>query len=133
MKMTKEEVKQEMKDVQGDPQIKGRIRSIQREMARKRMMDEVPEADVVVTNPTEYAAALKYDPDESPAPQLVAKGKHLNAKRIKEIALEHNIPIVENRPLAQALWKTVEVGGLIPSELYYKADAEADPALQQKE
>ena len=118
LKMTKEEVKQEMKDIQGDPQIKGRIRSIQREMARKRMMEEVPSADVVVTNPTEYAVAIRYAPDVSPAPQVVAKGKHLHAKRIKEIANEHDIPIVENRPLAQSLYKLVEVGGVIPPDLY---------------
>lgn len=118
LKMTKEEVRQEMKDIQGDPQIKGRIRSIQREMARRRMMEEVPKADVVVTNPTEYAVAIRYSPEEIAAPQVVAKGKHLHAQRIKEIALEHNIPIVENRPLAQSLYKLVEVGGMIPPEMY---------------
>lgn len=118
LRMTKEEVKQEMKDVQGDPQIKGRIRSIQREMARRRMMEEVPKADVVVTNPTEYAVAIRYAPEENPAPQVVAKGKHLNAQRIREIAYEYDIPIVENRPLAQSLYKLVEVGGLIPPDLY---------------
>ncbi len=118
LRMTKEEVKQEMKDVQGDPQVKSRIRSIQREMARQRMMKEVPEAEVVVTNPTEYAIALKYDPDEQPAPIVVAKGRHLLAQRIKEIAIEHDVPIVENRPLAQSLYKLAEVGGLVPPELY---------------
>ncbi|MBN2328360.1 MAG: flagellar biosynthesis protein FlhB [Candidatus Omnitrophica bacterium] len=118
LRMTKEEVKQELKDVQGDPQIKGRIRSIQREMARRRMMEEVPGADVVVTNPTEYAIAIKYAPDDLPAPQVIAKGKHLNARRIKELAIECDIPIVENRPLAQSLYKLVDVGGLIPPELY---------------
>ncbi len=118
LRMTKEEIRQEMKDTQGDPQIKGRIRSIQREMARKRMMEEVPKADVVVTNPTEYAIAIRYAPDQSPAPQVIAKGKHLNAKRIKDIAIEHHIPIVENRPLAQSLYKLVDVGGFIPPDLY---------------
>lgn len=118
LRMTKEEVKQELKDVQGDPQIKGRIRSIQREMARRRMMEEVPEADVVVTNPTEYAVAVKYAPNDLPAPQVIAKGKHLNAKRIKELAMEYDIPLVENRPLAQSLYKLVDVGGLVPPELY---------------
>ncbi|MGC9327591.1 MAG: flagellar biosynthesis protein FlhB [Candidatus Hinthialibacter sp.] len=118
LRMTKQEVKQELKDVQGDPQIKGRIRSIQREMARRRMMEKVPEADVVITNPTEYAVAIQYVPSDMPAPQVIAKGKHLNAQRIKEIALKHNIPIVENRPLAQSLYKWVDVGGLVPPDLY---------------
>lgn len=118
MKMTKDEVKQEMKDVQGDPQIKSRIRSIQMEMARKRMMEEVPEAEVVVTNPTEYAIALKYDQGEQAAPVVVAKGRNHMARRIKAIAVENGVPIVENRPLAQAMYRLVEVGGFIPPELY---------------
>ncbi len=118
LKMTKEEVKQEMKDVQGDPQIRSRIRSIQMEMARKRMLEEVPESEVVVTNPTEYAIAIRYDAEKAPAPQVVAKGKNLIAQKIKEIAMEHNIPIVENRPLAQSLYKLVDIGNLIPPELY---------------
>ncbi|MFB3787582.1 MAG: flagellar biosynthesis protein FlhB [bacterium] len=118
LRMTKEEVRQEMKDIQGDPKIKSRIRSIQIQMARQRMMEQVPQAEVVVTNPTEYAVALKYTPDEHPAPQVIAKGRNLLAQRIKEIALEHNIPIVENRPLAQSLYKLVGVGGLIPPDLY---------------
>ncbi|MEW6235674.1 MAG: flagellar biosynthesis protein FlhB [Candidatus Omnitrophota bacterium] len=118
LKMTKEEVKQEMKDIQGDPQIRSRIRSIQLEMARRRMLEEVPKAEVVVTNPTEYAVALKYESGESPAPQVVAKGKNLLAQKIKEIALEHRIPIVENRPLAQSLYKLVDIGNYIPPELY---------------
>lgn len=118
LRMTKEEVKQEMKDIQGDPQIKGRIRAMQREMARKRMMEEVPDSDVVVTNPTEYAIAIKYAPEENSAPIVVAKGKNLHAKRIKKLALEHDIPIVENRPLAQSLYKLADVGGQVPPELY---------------
>ncbi len=119
LKMTKQEVKQEMKDIQGDPQIKGRIRSLQMEMARRRMMQEVPEAEVVVTNPTEYAIALKYGPNTGlAAPMVVAKGRGALARRIKEIALEHDVPIVENRPLAQSLYKLVEVGDLIPPDLY---------------
>lgn len=118
LRMTKEEVRQEMKDIQGDPHIKGRIRAIQREMARRRMMEEVPKADVVVTNPTEYAVAIRYSPEETPAPQVVAKGKHLHAQRIKQLALEHGIPIVENRPLAQSLYKLVDLGGMVPPELY---------------
>lgn len=118
IKMTKQEVKQEAKDIQGDPHIRSRIRSIQMEMARRRMMEQVPEAEVVVTNPTEYAIALKYKPDEMPAPQIVAKGKNLIAKRIKELAVEYNIPIVENRVLAQSLYKLADVGGLVPPDLY---------------
>ncbi|MGI6454257.1 MAG: flagellar biosynthesis protein FlhB [bacterium] len=118
LKMTKQEVKQETKDIQGDPQIKSRIRSIQMEMSRKRMMEAVPEAEVVVTNPTEYAIAIKYDPEENPAPLIVAKGRNLIARRIKEIARENNIPIVENRPLAQSLYKLVDTGGMIPPDLY---------------
>jgi len=118
MKMTKEEVKQENKDIQGDPQVKSRIRSTQQDMARQRMMEEVPESEVVVTNPTEYAIALKYDPDHGPAPIVVAKGRNVLARKIKEIARENNVPIVENRPLAQSLYKLVEIGGLVPPELY---------------
>lgn len=118
MKMTKEEVRQEMKDVQGDPKIKSRIRSIQLEMARKRMMEGVPEAEVVVTNPTEYAIALKYDSEENAAPIVVAKGRNHLARRIKDIAIENGVPIVENRPLAQSLYRLVEVGQFIPPELY---------------
>ena len=118
LKMTKEEVKQEMKDVQGDPQVKSRIRSIQQEMSRRRMMEEVPESDVVVTNPTEYAIALRYQSDIDAAPVVVAKGRNHLARNIREIADTHRVPIVENRPLAQSLYKLVEVGQLIPPELY---------------
>ncbi|MBI1389560.1 MAG: flagellar biosynthesis protein FlhB [bacterium] len=123
LKMTKEEVKQEMKDMQGDPQIKSRIRSIQQEMARKRMMEEVPEAEVVVTNPTEYAVALKYESGDMAAPKVIAKGRNHLAKRIREIAVANNVPIVENRPLAQSLWKLVDVGQFIPPD-FYQAVAE---------
>jgi flagellar biosynthesis protein FlhB len=118
MKMSKEEVRQEMKDIQGDPKIKQRIRSIQQEMSRRRMMESVPEAEVVVTNPTEYAIALKYDPGEFPAPIVVAKGKNILAKKIKDIANEHDVPIVENKPLAQSMYKLVAVGHPIPPDLY---------------
>lgn len=117
-RMTKEEVKQEMKDVQGDPQIKARIRSVQQEMSRKRMMQEVPEADVVVTNPTEYAIALKYTAGEMEAPRVIAKGRGAIAKKIREIAIDSSVPIVENRILAQSLYKLVEVGGYIPADLF---------------
>ncbi|MEE2754403.1 MAG: flagellar biosynthesis protein FlhB [Candidatus Latescibacterota bacterium] len=123
IKMTKQEVKEEQKQTEGDPQVKMRIRSLQREAARKRMMDEVPKADVVITNPTHYAIAIKYDLDNMPAPTVIAKGQNLVAQRIKEIARENNIPCVENKPLAQTLFKAVEVGMEIPRDLY-KAVAE---------
>jgi len=118
IRMTKQEIKEEYKQLEGDPQIKARIRSIQREMARRRMIQEIPEADVVVTNPTEIAVALKYDTKEMDAPVVLAKGKGKIAERIKEIAIEHNIPIVENKPLAQALFKATEIGDEIPEEFF---------------
>jgi len=118
IRMTKQEVKEENKQTEGDPQVRMRIRSLQRENARRRMMDEVPEADVVITNPTHYAVALKYDVDTRAAPMVVAKGKNLIAQKIKEIARESGVPMVENKPLAQALFKSVEVGQGIPEDLY---------------
>ncbi len=118
MKMTKQEVKEEAKNTEGDPHVKGRIRSIQMEMARKRMMAEVPEADVVITNPTRLAIAIKYDNTTMVAPQVVAKGAGAIAKRIKEIAAENDIPLMEDKPLAQALYKTVEIGEEIPANLF---------------
>ncbi|MGM0662803.1 MAG: flagellar biosynthesis protein FlhB [Thermodesulfobacteriota bacterium] len=117
IKMTKQEVKDEHKQTEGDPMVKGRIRSIQREMARKRMMAEVPEADVVITNPVRLAVALRYDPGKGQAPVVVAKGSQRIAARIREIALEHDVPIVENRPLAQNLYN-LELGDEIPAETY---------------
>jgi flagellar biosynthetic protein FlhB len=123
LKMTKQEVKDEHKDIEGDPLTKGRIRRIQREMARKRMMAEVPNADVVITNPTHYAVALSYKMETMDAPRVVAKGVGFLALKIKELAQESNIPTVENRPLAQTLYKTVEVGSTIPPNLF-KAVAE---------
>jgi flagellar biosynthesis protein FlhB len=117
IKMTKQEVKDEHKQTEGDPLVKGRIRSIQREMARKRMMEEVPRADVVITNPVRLAVALRYDPAKSRAPVVVAKGRQLVAARIREIAREHGIPVVENRPLAQNLYN-LEPGDEIPAETY---------------
>lgn len=123
IKMTKQEVKEEQKQTEGDPQVKMRIRSLQREAARRRMMDEVPQADVVITNPTHYAIAVKYDVEQMAAPYVVAKGQNLVAARIKEIAAEHDIPCVENKPLAQALFKAVDIGQEIPQDLY-KAVAE---------
>ncbi len=117
IKMTKQEVKDEHKQTEGDPMVKGRIRSIQREMARKRMMAEVPKADVVITNPVRLAVALRYDPGKSHAPVVIAKGSQRIAARIKEIAREHDVPIVENRPLAQNLYN-LELGDEIPAETY---------------
>jgi len=118
LKMTKQEVKDDTKRSEGDPHVKGQIRQKQREMAQKRMMSEVPKADVVVTNPTHFAVALRYDAEVSDAPIVVAKGQRLVAQRIKAIAIENNIPLVENVPLARALFASVEVGMPIPGELY---------------
>lgn len=118
MRMTKQEVRDESKQVEGDPSIKGQIRKKQREAAARRMMDAVPTATVVVTNPTHYAVALKYKTGESRAPLVVAKGADLVAQRIREIATEHNVPIVENKPLAQSLYRTAEIGSEIPATLY---------------
>ena len=123
LKMSKEEVKEEMKQTEGDPLIKSRIRSAQREASRRRMMNKVPEADVVVTNPTHLAVALLYDASKNDAPVVVAKGQALLADKIKTIAREHNIPIMEDKPLAQALYKSVEIGEAIPM-LFYQAVAE---------
>jgi flagellar biosynthesis protein FlhB len=123
LKMTKQEVKEEYRDLEGDPQIKSRIRRLQREMARKRMMADVPKADVVITNPTHFAVALSYKADSMEAPKVVAKGAGFLALKIKELALQHEVPLVENRPLAQTLYKTVDVGATIPVSLY-KAVAE---------
>jgi flagellar biosynthetic protein FlhB len=122
LKMTKQEIKDEMKSSEGDPLIKSRIRSIQREMAMKRMMQDIPSADVVITNPTHLAVALKYKKDIDPAPKICAKGQNLIAERIKAIAREHYIPVIEDKPLAQALFK-LELNQEIPGMLY-KAVAE---------
>jgi flagellar biosynthetic protein FlhB len=123
LRMTVQEVKEEQKEAEGNPQIKARIRSIMRAMAQKRMMAEVPKADVVVTNPTHVAVALSYRRQEMPAPTVVAKGAGYVAQRIKAIAQEHQVPLVENRTVAQSLFKTVEIGHTIPEALY-KAVAE---------
>ncbi len=116
--MTKQEVKQEHKQREGDPLLKARIRSLQREMARKRMMQEVPKADVVVTNPTHIAVALRYDAEKMAAPRVVAKGADLVAQRIKEVARQNGVPLVENVPLARALHKSVKVGKVVPRALF---------------
>jgi len=118
LKMTKQEVKDEYRELEGDPLTRARIRRIQRETARKRMMAEVPNADVVVTNPTHYAVALSYKMESMEAPKVVAKGVGFLAIKIKELAQEHDIPLVENPPLARTLYKSVEVGAFIPVELY---------------
>ena len=118
LKMTKQEVKDEHRQTYGDPKVKARIRGVQMEMARRRMMEAVPEADVVITNPTRLAIAMKFDAREMIAPRVLAKGSGHIAQRIREIALENKIPIVEEKPLAQALFKMVEIGDYIPAELY---------------
>lgn len=116
--MTKEEVRRENKETEGDPQVKGRIRHMQREAARRRMMAAIPTADVVVTNPTHYSVALKYSENGMSAPTVVAKGMDVIAHRIKEIALENHVPILEAPPLARALHKHTEIGDAIPEALY---------------
>lgn len=118
IRMTRQEVKEEYKRTEGDPVIKSRIRQRQRAVARVRMMQAVAKATVVVTNPTELAIALRYEPREMPAPVLVAKGRRKMAERIREAAKEHDVPIVENRVLAWALFKQVEIGQAIPGDLY---------------
>jgi len=123
LRMTKQEVKDEFKQMEGDPQVKGRIRKIQREMAMQRMMKNVESADVVITNPTHYAVALKYDKNKQNAPIMVAKGVDYLALKIKQIAKEFDITIIENPPLARALYEQVEVDEEIPEE-FYKAVAE---------
>lgn len=118
LRMSKQEVKEESKELQGSPETRGRIRRIQRQMHRRRMMHEVAMATVVITNPTEYAIALKYRPDSMAAPVVVAKGRNLVAARIRALAVGAGVPIVENRPLARALYRHVEIGAPIPGKLY---------------
>jgi flagellar biosynthetic protein FlhB len=123
MKMTKQEVRDEYRQQEGDPMIKSRIRQLRMERARSRMMAAVPQADVVITNPTHYAVALEYKMDTMPAPKLIAKGIDKVAFRIREVAEENDVPVVENAPLARALYATVELDEEIPEE-HYKAVAE---------
>lgn len=118
LKMTKDEVKDERKQVEGDPAVKAQQRQKMMEVMARRMMQDVPKADVVITNPTHIAIALKYDPQEAPAPICLAKGVDRVAEKIKEIARENNVPIRENKPLARALYKSVELGESIPEDLY---------------
>src|SRR5438128_8045334 len=117
IKQTKAEVKEDMKALEGNPQIKGKIKSIQREAARRRMMSRVKDADVIVTNPTHYAVALEYKPERMAAPRVIAKGRGFVAQKIKELGREHDILTVENVPLARALYRSVEVDQEIPLEL----------------
>jgi len=123
LKMTRQEVKEEHKQTEGDPQVKARIKSIQLQAARQRMMQQVPEADVVVTNPTHLALAIRYSPDVMNAPQVVAKGAGSIAHRIKDVAMSHGIPVIENKKLAQNLYKLVNIGEEIPVH-HYQAVAE---------
>ncbi len=118
LRMSKQEIKEENKQTEGTPLVKSRIRSLQREMAKKRMMADVPKADVVITNPTHLAVALSYKPDRMAAPVVVAKGAGFMAEKIREIARENGVPLVENKPIARSLFKTVEVGHPIPSAIY---------------
>ncbi|UTJ05964.1 flagellar biosynthesis protein FlhB [Arcobacter roscoffensis] len=118
LKMSKQEIKDEFKNMDGDPQVKGRIRRIQMQMAQKRMMSDVPDADVVITNPTHYAIAMKYDNSVDAAPKMIAKGIDFLAIKIKDIAKENDIPIIENPALARALFDQIEVDQQVPSEFY---------------
>lgn len=118
MKMTKQEIKEEYKQQEGDPQVKSKIRHKMQEASRRRMMQALPQADVVITNPTHYAVAVKYDPQVADAPMVIAKGEDYLARKIKEIAKENHVEIVENKPLARMLYANVDVGQVIPPELY---------------
>jgi flagellar biosynthetic protein FlhB len=131
MRMSRQEVKEEYRQTEGDPQIKSRLRALRSERARKRMMQAVPQADVVITNPTHFAIALIYKPEEMEAPRCVAKGMDAIALRIREIAGEHGVEIVENPPLARTLYDAVDIDETIPRELY-KAVAEVISYVFQK-
>jgi len=123
LRMSKQEMKDEYKQMEGDPKIKAKIRQIQMQMTKKRMMQEIPQADVIITNPTHYAIAIRYNQDKEAAPKVIAKGTDFMALRIKEIAMNYNIQIVENPPLARELYKKCNLGDIIPENLY-KAVAE---------
>ena len=123
LKMTKQEVKEEMRRMEGDPLIKQRRRQIALQRIKQRIQQDVPKADVIVTNPTEFAVALKYDAATMHVPRVIAKGQGPMAKRIRELAIAHGVPILERKPLARALFKLVEVGQEIP-EQFYSAVAE---------
>lgn len=132
LRMTREEVKEELKQSDGDPLVKARLRSLSRDRARRRMMGAVPRATLVIANPTHYAVALRYVREEGGAPLVLAKGKDLIALKIRELAEEHGVPVVENKPLARALYKAVEVDQMIPRE-FYKAVAEIILYLSQRQ
>ncbi len=123
MRMSRQEIKDEYKQSEGDPQVKGRLRQLRAEKARQRMMQSVPDADVIITNPTHYSIALKYNPDEMPAPIVVAKGIDEIAMRIREVAKENDITLYENKPLARALYDVAEIDEMIPTE-HFQAVAE---------
>ncbi|MBQ5675267.1 MAG: EscU/YscU/HrcU family type III secretion system export apparatus switch protein, partial [Lachnospiraceae bacterium] len=116
--MTKQEIKDEYKQSEGDPQIKGKIRQKMREVSQRRMMQDIPKADVVITNPTHYAVAVRYDSEQEAAPVVLAKGEDYLAQKIKEVAKENKVEIVENKPLARMLYHNVDIGEQIPPELY---------------
>ena len=118
IRMSREEIKEEFKQTEGNPVIRQRVRQLQRAVAQRRMMQAVPQADVVITNPTHFAVALQYDAKTMRAPRVVAKGKDLIAEQIKRIAREHGVAMMENKPLAQALFKLCEVGDEVPADLY---------------
>jgi flagellar biosynthesis protein FlhB len=118
LRMTKLEIRDELKETEGNPQIKQRVRRIQRDLARRNMMREIPNATAVIVNPTHYAVAIRYEAEGMTAPRVLAKGKNYLALRIRQIALDHQVPIVENQPLAQALYKSADVGQEIPQHLY---------------
>ncbi len=118
LKMTRQEVREEMKDTEGRPEVKGRIRNLQREIAQRRMMEEIPKADVIVTNPTHYAIALRYDQENMLAPEVVAKGSGVVAANIRRVGLEHQVPMIESPMLARAIYFNTELGAAIPAGLY---------------
>ena len=118
LRMTKQQVKEEFKETEGRPEVKSRIRALQQQIATRRMMEELPGADVVITNPTHYAVALKYDENRMGAPRVIAKGKDLLAKRIREVAEEHDVPLFSAPPLARVLYRSTEIGEEIPARLY---------------
>ncbi len=118
LRMTRQQVKDEFKETEGRPEVKARVRALQQQAATRRMMEELPTADVVITNPTHFAVALKYDDTSMGAPRVVAKGKDLIAKRIREVAEEHGVPLFSAPPLARVLFRTAEIGDEVPARLY---------------
>ncbi len=132
LKMTKEELKQELKETMGDPYLRARLKEMQREIVMKNMIKEVPKADVVVTNPTHYAVALKYDRDTMEAPTVIAKGADSMALRIRRIAGENDIAIIENRPLAREMYERLEIGDIIPEDLFYAVSLVYAELFKQK-